>query len=116
MNAKNYHRLESFVRRQNTWLGLILPDGWFGRPFDNLLEGTMIRQTDGCVELTLSDWIRLSVAGPARTTIERSLRGDKAVISDFTEVLVQYVPIGTDEERSRKYTAGEVTLPELASK
>ena len=70
--------LRSWIRHSNS-LSLFLPDGPYGRPFDNQYFFQDLAEQETETILTLSDGISLKFSG----SIETSIEGNKLFIRGF---------------------------------
>lgn len=79
----------------NSGSGLVLPDGWFGRPYDNFHSLT---ETDGQLSLTFY--------GP----IDVCDTGNELVISGYSRLEFDWREYGSLARHSDIYDGGEVRL------
>ena len=113
MDDTNYTKLESFLTREGARFGLILPDGWFGRPYDNMMECTSLKQSADGVTITLDEWVRLEVRGGAQARTEHEDDACRTVVDGFDELVVRYTPIGGSTEVEHRYDSGDLALVEV---
>ena len=84
--------------------GLILPSGWFGRPYDNLLQLTRSEVTDGTLVLELDGHLTLTFSGePEATSSENGLR-----LSGFSALAWDWTEFGSTESHHEEFVAGKV--------
>jgi hypothetical protein len=87
------------------WVGLKLPTGWFGRPYDNQFQLTGAHVLAGRLVLALGDRFLLTFAGAPRVTE----RGGNLVISGFAHVVWDRTAWGDSAPtRVDVFTEGEV--------
>ena len=94
----------------NSHAGLVLPSGWFGRPYDNLhrltectAEGSTVRvELDGQHQLSFEGGALLAVREPERLT----LRG-------FATLTWDWRSYGSLEEHHEIFSGGEVAFVAL---
>jgi len=87
--------------------GLILPDGWFGEPFDGQFTLTSISQAANEIEMTLGKNLTLQFAGSPSVREE----GDDLVLGRFDELRFTWIGFGTVNDRHCDvYQEGEVKL------
>ena len=70
------------------YAGLVLPSGWFGRPYDNLLSLTRSEATPKSLLLELDDQLILSFSGDVRASASEKgmeLRGYTSLVFAWTE-------------------------------
>lgn len=68
-------------------VGLILPDGWFGRPFDNLFRLTRSETQPGLLVLELEENVTLSFRGDIK--LEKT--DAKLRIDGFSELDLDWI-------------------------
>jgi hypothetical protein len=85
--------------------GLVLPDGWYGRPYDNLHTLVSINEETGALAIDLDVGLMLHFTGL------RSLqpRGRDLVFSKFDRLHFKWRGIGSPGG-TKDYSGGEVTL------
>lgn len=86
--------------------GLILPDGWFGRPYDNQHSLTSVNESDGNLTVILDKNLKLSFSGVKRVEADPS----KLTIGPFEELRFEWTPYGGGAARSTDYGAGVVQI------
>lgn len=88
------------------YAGLILPNGWFGRPYDNLLQLTRSEANEQMLLLELENQLVLRFAGePQATSTDRGLR-----LSGFTALSWDWTEFGSTASHHEEFTSGEVEL------
>ena len=85
---------------------LVLPDGWFGRPYDNQHSLTSLTEANGVLELVLDDRLRLRFEGPGSVDVT----AEGLIFKGFTNVEFLWRPFGGGAQTSKTYDAGEVKL------
>ncbi|QDG52177.1 hypothetical protein FIV42_15945 [Persicimonas caeni] len=117
MDDQNYARLRSSLLREGAVFGVILPDGWFGRPYDNMLKCTGLRRANDFVEISLNDWVEVRIEGKAEVQLTRGdgHSGNQLEIGGFENAKFSYVPIGATTPVNEVYDSGQVVLVDLSS-
>lgn len=86
--------------------GLVLPSGWFGRPYDNLLQLTRSEASGEALILELDGQLVLTFAGePRLTSTDRGLR-----LTGFTGLAWDWTEFGSTASHHEEFTSGEVEL------
>jgi len=85
--------------------GLILPDGWYGRPYDNLYELESIEESGADISICLVPLLELHFTSVGCV----QFRDRDLVISNFSKLRFKWIGVGTSEG-SRTYFSGEVKL------
>lgn len=88
------------------YAGLILPNGWFGRPHDNLLRLTRAEAAEGQLLLELEGQLLLTFAGEPRAI--STARGLK--LSGFTTVTWDWTEFGSATSHHEQWESGTVEL------
>jgi hypothetical protein len=88
--------------------GLVLPDGWFGRPYDNLHQLTACTATGGTVRVELDGQLSLEFEGSGTVAVRD---GAGLVIRGFTSLLWVRRAYGGREIHRQSFAAGEVRFP-----
>jgi hypothetical protein len=93
---------------KDEWGGsLMLPDGWYGRPYDSQLSLTSVDETGDTMTLVLQKKLRLHFEG--LKAVER--RNRDLVIGPFDRLRFEWNSFGDDVSRGVKdYQFGEVTI------
>jgi hypothetical protein len=88
--------------RVNSCGGLVLPDGWYGRPFDNQHRLTSIKSAGEMLEVYLDGFsVVLSFDGLSDIHHEEN----DLVLTAFRRLLVK-----TDSHQTKTYAGGQVRL------
>lgn len=91
--------------------GLVLPDGWFGRPYDNQLNLTCVEERPSRLLLELDDDLLLVFERPLAVAIDDSV----LELSHFTQFIFAWQEFGTATPHYRVFHSGRVRLvPPLA--
>lgn len=85
-------------------VGLVLPDGWFGRPYDNLLSLTSVEGSSNAMRIGLDDDLFLDFHGP----VEVASTMIKVVISAFEKLIWTWHESDTGTAHTEKFTDGDV--------
>ncbi len=86
--------------------GLILPSGWFGRPYDNLLELTRSEATEESLVLEFDGQLVLTFAGaPRLASTDEGLR-----LTGFTSLAWDWTEFGSTASHHEEFAFGEVDL------
>lgn len=89
--------------------GLELPDGWFGRPFDNQHELTALAVSGGGIEIELDGQARMQLRGPVVSVLAED--GRSLALSGFDLMTWQWQDYGSSgRQRRREYDGGTVTF------
>jgi len=103
------HQLAEVVR---VWFqtagaaGLILPDGWFGRPFDNLHRLTYLEARRYRLVLELDDQVLLIFDRPEVARVESS----ELVIEGFSQCVFDWLEYGSLRPQVKAFRSGSVRL------
>ncbi|MFN8075920.1 MAG: hypothetical protein U0Q15_10940 [Kineosporiaceae bacterium] len=84
--------------------GLILPDGWFGRPYDTLLDLTRAQADGGRLVVVLDDTQVLTFDGDV--VAERGENGLR--LSGFSALTWRWREYGSSVENEQTYASGAV--------
>lgn len=88
------------------YAGLILPSGWFGRPYDNLLQLTRSEASDESVIVELDNQLVLTFAGVLQViSTDRGLR-----LSGFSALAWDWTEFGSSAAHHEEFASGEVEL------
>jgi hypothetical protein len=107
----------SFARDIEHWFGtewggsMVLPDGWFGRPYDNQHMLTSVTENDGEVTLVLDDILRLHFTGL------KSVRanGHELILGPFEHLRFEWTPYGGGRLTTKDYLSGEVKIVSMGT-
>jgi hypothetical protein len=89
-------------------VGLVLPDGWFGRPYDNQHRVTRIEARGPRVVLALDDRLVLTFTGGLACAPDGSELSVAA-----SQVVFDWIEHGSDTPRADVYVDGTVRLVAL---
>jgi hypothetical protein len=88
------------------YAGLILPSGWFGRPYDNLLQLTRSEASEQSLVVELDNQLVLTFVGePQPTPTDRGMR-----LSGFTSLVWEWTEFGSTVSHHQEFASGEVEL------
>lgn len=102
--------LEQMVSALVSWFGgvggasLKLPNGWFGRPFDNLHRLTAAQVDGNEMVLVLDDMQRMSISTPASIRVEPK----SASLIGASRVEWRWVEYGTSAAHVEVFEGGDV--------
>lgn len=85
-------------------LGPVLPDGWFGRPFDNLFSLRGVELTGDVLRVHLSGDVLLEFEHLQRVHVDDS----QLVFEDFRACAIRWTDGGRTQDRERTYASGSV--------
>ena len=90
------------------WGGtLLLPDGWYGRPYDNQHALTGLDERDDQLTLELDARLKLVFRGLKTVTLD----GKDLVLRDFESLIFDWRGVGPGASGGRKeYSGGEVKI------
>lgn len=86
--------------------GLVLPDGWFGRPYDNIHRLTFLAIRPLWLILELDERLLLTVREP--TSVGQ--RDSELIISGFTSCVFDRKEYAGEKGYVKSYASGEVKL------
>jgi hypothetical protein len=104
--------MQKLSKRIQDWFflnrsSLILPDGWYGRPYDNLHELTKIDESDTQLTITLDGKLELCFS-ELKSLTERD---GALVFADFKKLTCQFRSYDDPSKlRTCEYESGEVKL------
>lgn len=85
---------------------MILPDGWFGRPYDNQHTLTSVNEAGDKLTLVLDENFRLTFTGlKAVECLSKEL-----TLGPFDHLNFEWTPYGGGELRTTGYRSGEVRI------
>jgi len=102
----------TFVSVINNWFdvewggSIVLPDGWFGRPYDNQHTLTSCEESEGKMLLVLDDNLRLTFSGLANVEI----KGRNLVLGPFDNLIFEAIPYGGGTPECKEYADGVVKI------
>ncbi len=91
---------------QKKKFGIILPDGWFGRPMDNLHEVTWWIERTNKFIIEIDSQLYITLTKP----IKLNSKKDSLIISNFLQCIFDYQGYGDMRAHSKMYNAGEITF------
>jgi hypothetical protein len=92
--------------------GLILPDGWFGRPYDNLHRLTFIEARPHKLLLELDHQLWLILTDVSKVYTDNS----ELILEDFAQCVFDWQAYGSLSPQVKVYKSGVVKLvPPLAA-
>ena len=86
--------------------GLILPDGWFGQPYDNLHRLTYIETRPHKLLLELDDHLLLVFTNLTNARVEAS----ELILSNFAQCIFDWQEYGSLSPHTTVYKSGTVKL------
>ena len=86
------------------YAGLILPNGWFGRPYDNLHQLTRAEVIDGDLVVELDEQLVLTFRGPAQA----STSANRLRLAGFSALLWDWQEYGSLAPHHEEFVDGEV--------
>jgi hypothetical protein len=93
--------------------GLVLPDGWFGRPYDTFWLLEKIESVDDSLVVTLKGDGILTFEKPSHVSIQDS----QLTIEGFLRVVFRWREFGGHQVHENKYDTGEVRfIPPIGTK
>jgi len=84
--------------------GLVLPDGLFGRPYDNVHELTLIAPLDEGLRIFLDENLLLYITG--EVSVEK--KPGKLMLADFIKLDFIWKEYGSTKEHKKSYDGGMV--------
>lgn len=85
-------------------VGLILPDGWFGRPHDNLLFFTEVETFEGQLSIKFAQGEVLELTGDLH--VERN--ETSLAIQDFSALVWNWKSYGSNRTGRKTFSRGKV--------
>lgn len=90
---------------------MVLPDGWFGRPYDNQHMLTSVTETGGEVTLVLDDVLRLHFT--ALNSVHA--KGHELILGPFEHLRFEWTPYGGGRLTTKDYLSGEVKIVSMST-
>lgn len=87
-------------------VGVKLPSGWFGRPYDNIYHLVSIDVEDNRLSLQFNDWSLLSIANPSEAIIS----GSTLRVLGFTNGIWEWRDADTNTSHQEVFDRGVVEL------
>ncbi|HGY9594063.1 hypothetical protein [Vibrio campbellii] len=100
--------IESWIE-SNAVFGLKLPDGWFGRPYDNQHRLTWIAERDNKLILEFDNQMYLTFTKPIQLKVSDS----EFIVDDFQQLTFDWQGYGDVKAHSKVYKSGSVSLVSL---
>ena len=89
------------------WGGsMILPDGWFGRPYDNQHALTSVTEEGDELTLILDEILHLRFEGLQSVHVE----GSELILGPFENLRFEWTPYGGGKLTTKDYRDGEVKI------
>lgn len=86
---------------------LILPDGWYGRPYDNQHLLTFLNEKDNILFLVLDDKLKLQFRGLKSVRVYKH----ELIFGPFDNLQFEWESYGSDGQHgTKKYQKGEVKI------
>jgi hypothetical protein len=97
---------------KNSCFGLILPNGWFGRPYDNQHVLTKYCVENEGIYIKFDDGMEISISDPKNVVVRKDSGGTVLTIGEFKEVKFKFVPYGETEPKENYmiFHEGELSL------
>jgi hypothetical protein len=93
--------------KNETGGSLFLPDGWYGRPYDNQHLLTYINETDDELTITLDGKLTLHFIGLRKVEAQKG----ELILNDFNTLRFDWETYGKNSKRGTKqYTEGPVKI------
>lgn len=87
--------------------GLVLPDGWYGRPYDNIHRLVRVAEQEGDLTITLDDgFIELRFEGAVDVRASKS----ELIFKGFERLCFTRKESVSAAAHSREYESGEVKI------
>jgi hypothetical protein len=86
------------------YAGLILPTGWFGRPYDNLLTLTRSEAAPKSLLLELDDQLILSFSGDVQ--VRASEKGIQ--LRGYTSLVFEWTEFGSNASHRDEFVSGTI--------
>lgn len=109
MEKSNKFKIHNWFLKHKSG-GLILPDGWFGRPYDNLHQLTGISEKESSLEIILDTMIKIKfVSLKSIHTNNKEL-----ILSNFEKVYFKWTEYGSEIEHEKVFDSGEVRIVNIS--
>lgn len=86
--------------------GMVLPDGWFGRPYDNQHFLTSVAENANELTLTLDEILHLRFEGLKSVRVD----GHELILGPFEHLRFEWTPYGGGKLTTQDYWEGEVKI------
>lgn len=94
------------------WGGsMVLPDGWFGRPYDNQHSLTSVVENGDELTLVLDEILHLHFVGLQSVRIE----GHELILGPFESLRFEWTPYGGGKLTTQDYQQGEVKIVSIGA-
>ena len=107
-------KLQNHLDKTHSMFGLILPDGWFGRPYDNMLSVTELHQKNDVVSVVLDDWLAIEFKGGVEVCVEEKDRRKHVAVRGFDQLTLEYVPHGSNKKVVKAFDSGDLVFVEMS--
>ena len=84
--------------------GLILPDGWFGRPYDNIHQLTFIEIRSCKIIIELDEQLHLLLTEPKSITCTNG----EIILGGFRQCVFDWQEYGSNVSHCSSFTSGEL--------
>jgi hypothetical protein len=84
--------------------GPVLPDGWFGRPYDNQYSLEALNESDDAIVLRLSQEAVLRLTRPRRAFVERA----ELVVDGYDDATFEWKDAGGVACHTKNFTSEQV--------
>jgi hypothetical protein len=102
----NINKLKDSIKTVDA-IGLILPDGWFGRPYDNFFEVTSINTNNNTININFEKGkLKLNIISP--NDIE--INSDEILINEFKSCKFEWQEYGDDKTHENEYNKGTISF------
>lgn len=98
--------VEEFFAKHSA-AGLVLPNGWFGRPYDNLHRLTACTAARHAVRVELDGQLTLTFEGAG---IEAVRDRDSLTVRGFTKLVWEWLSYGPPEGHREVFADGDVAF------
>jgi len=105
INAEVINVFNSWLEK-NERFGLILPDGWFGRPMDNIHKITWWIERDNKFIIELDNQLYISLTKPMKFRVDKT----SLIISDFLQSVIDRQGYGDMKPHCKVYNSGDITF------
>jgi hypothetical protein len=95
---------------KNKVFGLILPEGWFGRPYDNNHRLTLLEERKNKLIVEVDEQLYFLLTKP----LECSIVDGNLVISNFQQLTFDRQSYGDMQPYCKVYASGELTFVDLS--
>ena len=97
---------------ETEWGGsMVLPDGWFGRPYDNQHLLTSVYENGEELRLTLDEILCLRFEGLKSVRVD----GHELIMGPFEHLRFEWTPYGGGKLTTQDYWAGDVKIVSMGA-